>query len=334
MGAGKASTPAPITGKTGSRLFPRQNLINPCFSLSVSYRSTGSKAQPPSIHWEFLAPAAEPAGDHSSPTPNLRSAITDKPKPPLPARSTSPESHGEAQPPSLPPSPSSKQKPGMRKLCSRTAPTAPKPARKGERCTQTGTRARSLLPVNTRGCFCLSPALPSGRRKAASCASCSRSPLALQSPNRNFSLRGTFPCSTHPQGCGARGYLQPQHPTAIPAPWKGPVPGSQLIPAALPGLAIPTAGCSWGLPAPLLPFPGLPSHCCRELLAPRVLPVGQMAIKGSPGQLAPPCGLPKSQPGWPHPLGHTFISSSALKELHWAKPTCPGPGVNSEKPQG
>lgn len=147
---GKHPRPLPSRGKLGAGSFPRQNLINPCFSLGVSYRGTGSKAQPLSIHWEFLAPAAEPAGDHSSPTPNLRSAITDRPKSPLPARSTSPESPGEAQPPSLPPSPSSKQKPGMRKLCSRTAPTAPKPAGKGERCTQTGTRARSLLCQHKR----------------------------------------------------------------------------------------------------------------------------------------------------------------------------------------
>lgn len=43
---------------------------------------------------------------------------------------------------------------------------------------------------------------------------------------------------------------------------------------------------------------------------------------------------PQIPPGRPHPLECTFISSSALKELHWAKSSCPGPGVNPEQPPG
>lgn len=58
---------------------------------------------------------------------------------------------------------------------------------------------------------------------------------------------------------------------------------------------------------------------------------GQTAVEVCPGQLSPPRVLPKSQP---HPLGHTFISSSALKELHGAKRSCAGPGVNPEYPRG
>jgi len=45
------------------------------------------------------------------------------------------------------------------------------PPGKGKRSTQTGAGARRLLPVNTRGCFCLSLAFPFRRRKKASCAS-------------------------------------------------------------------------------------------------------------------------------------------------------------------
>lgn len=139
-----------------------------------------------------------------------------------------------------------------------------------------------------------------------------------------------FPAPHTPMNVVPGGTCSPSTPQRSQPHGKGPFQAhssSQPLSQAWPFSA---TGCPWGLPASLLPFPGLPSHCCRELSAPRALPVGQMAIKVSPGQLSPPCGLLKPQPGWPHPLGHTFISSSALKELHWAKPSCPGPGVNPE----